>query len=351
VSAAPAFELPTRLEAHEPPEARGLARDDVRLLVATAHEGELVHARFHDLPRFLAPGDLLVVNTSATLPASLPARSADGSPLQLRLSTPAPRSPGDSWWVVELRSANGASPCRNVSVGDTYELPAGASAEIVAPEPFASAGARRLWIARLQLPEPTTAYLRRHGHPIRYGYVPREWPLASYQNVYAVKPGSAEMPSAGRPFTPELVTALVARGVLVAPLTLHTGVSSLERGEAPYPERYHVPATTARLVNAVHLWGGRVIAVGTTVVRALETVAEPDGAVGESEGWTSLVITPERGLRTVDGLLTGWHEPEASHLQMLRAAAPDELIDRSYAAALEHGYLWHEFGDSHLILP
>jgi S-adenosylmethionine:tRNA ribosyltransferase-isomerase len=351
VSAALAFELPARLEAHEPPEARGLARDEVRLLVATAHDGELVHARFRDLPRFLESGDLLVVNTSATLPASLPARRGDGTVVQLRLSTPAPKSPSDSWWVVELRSSNGAAPFREVAVGDRFELPGGGSAEIVAPEPFASTGARRLWLARLELPAPITPYLRRHGHPIRYGYVRREWPLASYQNTYALEPGSAEMPSAGRPFTPELVTALVARGVLVAPLTLHTGVSSIERGEAPYPERYRVPATTARLVNAVHLWGGRVVAVGTTVVRALETVARPDGAVDEGEGWTSLVITPERGLYAVDGLLTGWHEPEASHLQMLRAAAPDELLDRSYAAALEHGYLWHEFGDSHLLLP
>ena len=159
------------------------------------------------------------------------------------------------------------------------------------------------------------------------------------------------MPSAGRPFTPELVTRLVASGVQIAPLTLHTGVSSPERGEPPYPERYSVPASTARLVNAVHGWGGRIVAVGTTVVRALETVAEPDGAVAPGQGWTNLVVTPERGLRAVDGLLTGWHEPEASHLQMLRAAAPDELLDRSYQAALEHGYLWHEFGDSHLLLP
>jgi S-adenosylmethionine:tRNA ribosyltransferase-isomerase len=238
-----------------------------------------------------------------------------------------------------------------VSVGRRYQLPAGASAEIVAPEPFASSGARRLWVARLDLPEPTLDYLRRHGHPIRYGYVPREWPLASYQNIYALDPGSAEMPSAGRPFTAELVTDLVARGVLIAPVTLHTGVSSPERGEPPYPERYRLPAATARLVNAVHLWGGRVIAVGTTVARALETVAESDGAVDAGEGWTSLVITPDSGLRAVDGLLTGWHEPAASHLELLRAAAPEELLDRSYRSALEHGYLWHEFGDSHLILP
>jgi S-adenosylmethionine:tRNA ribosyltransferase-isomerase len=232
-----------------------------------------------------------------------------------------------------------------------YELPGRARAEVVAPEPFASGRSRRLWIARLELPEPLGGYLARHGHPIRYGYVPREWPLASYQTVFAQEPGSAEMPSAGRPFTAELITALAARGVLVAPLTLHTGVSSPERGEAPYPERYRVPAETARIVNAVRSWGGRIVAVGTTVVRALETVAAPDGTVETGEGWTSLVVTPERGLRAVDALVTGWHEPEASHLEMLRAAAPEELLDRSYSAALDHGYLWHEFGDSHLLLP
>ena len=323
MSAALAFQLPERLEAHEPPEARGLARDEVRLMVASAHDDRIVHARFRDLPDFLEPGDLLVVNTSATMPSSLPAHRADGIALQLRLSTPAHSGPSDAWWIVELRSANGASPCRSVQVGDRFELPAGASAEVVAPEPFASSESRRLWVARLDLPEPLEVYLGRHGHPIRYGYVPREWPLASYQNAYSLEPGSAEMASAGRPFTPELVTALVARGILFAPLTLHTGVSSLERRESPYPERYRVPVATARLVNAVHLWGGRVIAVGTTAVRALETVAEPDGTVDEGEGWASLVITPERGLYAVDGLLTGWHEPEASHLEMLRAAAPE----------------------------
>ena len=181
--------------------------------------------------------------------------------------------------------------------------------------------------------------------------MPERWPIDAYQTVFALEPGSAEMPSAGRPFTTGLVTALVARGILVAPLTLHTGVSSPELGEPPFPERYRVPETTARLVNAVHEWGGRVIAVGTTVVRALESVADPDGTVSGGSGQTALVVTPERGLRTVDGLLTGWHEPEASHLLMLEAAAGPELLDRSYRAAAERGYLWHEFGDIHLVLP
>src|SRR5256885_4168492 len=140
-----------------------------------------------------------------------------------------------------------------------------------------------------------------------------------YQNVSAVDPGSAERASAGRPFTAQLITELVARGIQVAPVTLHTGVSSPEANEPPYPERYRVPEATARLVNSVHGWGGRVIAVGTTVVRALETVAGAGGMVAAGEGRTSLVVTPERGLRAIDGLLTGWHEPQASHRLMLEA--------------------------------
>jgi S-adenosylmethionine:tRNA ribosyltransferase-isomerase len=339
------FELPRRLEAHEPPEARGLGRDDVRLLVACKRDGRITHARFKDLPAFLAPGDLVVVNTSATLPAAVPAARADGSPVELRFSTPAPHRVAERWWVVELR--DGERPFMTAREGDDLALPNGGHATLVAPY----AGGRRLWLARLHLPEPLAAYLLRHGRPIRYAYVPREWPLEAYQNAFALHPGSAEMPSAGRPLTAELVTRLVADGVHVAPVTLHAGVSSPERGEPPYPERFRVPEPTARLVNAVRGWGGRVIAVGTTVVRALETVAAPGGAVVAGEGWTNLVVTAERGAFAVDGLITGWHEPEASHLQLLEAAAGPELLERSYAEALAAGYLWHEFGDSHLILP
>jgi S-adenosylmethionine:tRNA ribosyltransferase-isomerase len=169
--------------------------------------------------------------------------------------------------------------------------------------------------------------------------------------VFAADPGSAEMPSAGRPFTAEVVTELAVRGIAVAPVLLHTGVSSLEDGERPYPEWYRVPASTARLVTAVRRSGGRVVAVGTTVVRALETAAQSDGSVEPSEGWTNLVVTPDRRVRAVDGLITGWHEPGASHLQLLEAVGGRDVVERSYRAALEHGYRWHEFGDSHLILP
>ena len=328
-----AVEVPIRLEAHEPPEVRGRGRDDVALLVATRHDQALVHAAFRDLPRFLDPGDLLVVNTSATLPAALPAGG-----LELRLSTQV--EPGR--WLVELRTSAGER-FRGGREGERIALPEGREATLLARH----AGGR-LRLACLDVDE---GYLRRHGRPIRYGYVPREWPIEAYQTVFSLEPGSAEMPSAGRPFTSELVTELVSRGVLVAPLTLHTGVSSPEHDEAPYAERYRVPASTARLVNAVHGWGGRVVAVGTTVVRALETVADARGRVHEGQGWTNHLVTPEAGVRAVDGLLTGWHEPESSHLRMLEAIAGAELLERSYRAAEAHGYLWHEFGDVHLILP
>jgi S-adenosylmethionine:tRNA ribosyltransferase-isomerase len=336
-----AVEASLRLEAHEPAEVRGEGRDDVGLLVATRHDLALVHARFPELPRFLSAGDLLVVNTSATLPAALEAHLG-GQRVQLWLSTPNP----DGTWLVELRTG-GRRAFPRPPLPARLELPGGVQAELLAP----FAGSDRLSVARLETEEAPEDYLRRYGQPIRYDYVPEPWPLAAYQTVFAREPGSAEMPSAGRPFTEQLVTELVTRGVLVAPVTLHTGVSSLEQGERPFPERFRVPAATASLVNAVHGWNGRVIAVGTTVARALETVAAADGTVSEGRGWTSLLITPRRGILAVDGLLTGWHEPASSHLQLLEAVAGRELLARSYQAALEHGYRWHEFGDLHLILP
>jgi S-adenosylmethionine:tRNA ribosyltransferase-isomerase len=159
------------------------------------------------------------------------------------------------------------------------------------------------------------------------------------------------MPSAGRPFTERLITRLVARGISVAPITLHTGVSSPERHEPPFPEQYEVPAATVGQIEVARRSGGRVIAVGTTVVRALETVAGEDGSLTAGSGWTGLVIQSGTEIRAVDGMITGWHEPQASHLQMLAAIAGDELLEHSYEEALRCGYLWHEFGDSHLILP
>jgi S-adenosylmethionine:tRNA ribosyltransferase-isomerase len=347
------FVLPPELEAGEPPEARGLGRDDVRLLVSSRADDRIAHARFRDLPDFLTAGDLVVINTSGTLNAAVLAARADGSVVEVHLST---RLPGDLW-AVELRTPTeeGTEPLLTGRAGETLRLPACGAMTLLTPyrpdQRDVPDAPVRLWFATLSVPEPLPAYLERHGFPIRYRYVNAAWPLSYYQTVYATEPGSAEMPSAGRAFTPELITRLVARGIQVAPLILHTGVASLEAHEPPYEEYYRVPPETAAAVNATRARGGRVIAVGTTVVRALETVADADGTVHPGEGWTTLIVTPERGVRVIDTLLTGFHEPQASHLAMLEAIANRSHLHTVYDEALRERYLWHEFGDLHLLLP
>ena len=337
------FTLPPALEAKEPAEIRGRGRDDVRLLVALRHDQQLTHARFWQLPDFLEPGDLIVINTSATLPAAVPTDNG----LELHFSTSLP----GGLWLVELREPRGASsaPYAEGKAGDQLKLPAGAEVELLSRW----AGGERLWVANVDVPNNAdlASYLQANGHPIRYSHITKAWPLAAYQTTYGTEPGSAEMPSAGRAFTPELFTALITKGIAVAPLTLHTGVSSLEADEVPYPEPYRVPASTAALVNHTRSRGRHVIAVGTTVVRALETVADETGIARPGEGWTELVVTPARGVRVVDGLLTGWHEPRASHLALVESVAGRPLLEASYAAAVDNGYRWHEFGDLHLVVP
>jgi S-adenosylmethionine:tRNA ribosyltransferase-isomerase len=342
-TAALEFELPPALEAREPAEVRGRGRDDVRLLVSRG-SAQPVHASFRDLPALLDAGDLLVINTSATLPAALAGRIADRC-VDVHLSG---LLPGGEWLVELRRPAWPASlPDPSGREGDLVRLVAGGSARLVARW----RGESRLWVAALDLPGDDITFARAHARPIRYEHVPDDWPLTTYQTVYATEPGSAEMPSAGRAFTADIITALVARGISVTPLVLHAGVSSMEVGEPPPPEWYRVPAATAHRVNDTRIAGGRVVAVGTTVVRALETVVDADGLVHESAGWTETVVTPDRAVRAVDGLLTGWHEPRASHLLILQAIADPLGLELAYRAALEHGYLWHELGDLHLILP
>ena len=346
--------------ATEPAEARGLRRDGVKLMVSHG-DGRIEHLRFRDLRRVLRRGDLLIVNASATLKASLPARRSFGAPLELHLSTLLP----GGLWAVEARewTSEGSKPLRLLA-GEVLELPQGGRATLLAPYPFSGNlfAASRLWSAALELPTDIGAFLDAHGSPIRYGYVTRDWPISYYQTVFATEPGSAEMPSAARPFTKALVQALREAGVGIAPIVLHTGVSSLEDHEPPYEERFHVPRDTADAVNATRRTGGRIIAVGTTSVRAIETTTDELGITHPGRGWTDLVIGSQRPVRIIDGLLTGLHEPRASHLSLIRAVAirqkaegrrpsdPD-LLERSYEEAIERDYLWHEFGDSHLLLP
>ncbi len=327
------FVLPPELEAREPAELRGSGRDDVRLMVSDLDTGGIVHARFRDLPRFLRRGDLLVLNTTATLPAALRARRENGEEIALHYSTTLPGGLA----VVEPRYA---------ALPEVLSLPGGARARLLVPY----RDSKRLWIAQLTLGEPLVDYLHRYGRPITYKYISDTYPIDAYQNVYAREQGSAEMPSAGRAFTRPMLSCLRRSGINLAKLVLHSGVASLEQHEAPYEEWYEVPLRTAELVRETKRNGGRVIAVGTTVVRALESSVDSDGNAIASRGWTDLVITPQRGVRVVNGLLTGLHEPSATHLAMLQAIAGHEPIAKAYGEALEHEYLWHEFGDLHLIV-
>jgi S-adenosylmethionine:tRNA ribosyltransferase-isomerase len=347
------FEVPRELTAHEPAEARGLARDGVRMVVGYRRAMRAEHRAFTDLPDVLTPRDLLVVNNSGTLPAALTGTLADGRTVALHVSSAESDERGAH--LVELRRAGdggaaagyyppGDSPARP---GLIVSLPGRAHARPT--ERFTD----RLWFARIRLPRGLSlvAYLAWYGRAIRYGYVDREWPIEAYQTVFATEPGSSEMPSAARPFTPEVVAEIGRRGTPIAPITLHTGVASPEAHEAPYAERFKVPQATADLVARTRERGGRVVAVGTTVVRALESATDTRGRIRAADGWTDLVITPERGVHVVDGLLTGWHEPRASHLLMLEAVAGRPLLDLCYAEAIAGGYLWHEFGDVNLLLP
>ncbi|VAW31014.1 S-adenosylmethionine:tRNA ribosyltransferase-isomerase-like protein [hydrothermal vent metagenome] len=347
------FVLPSALEASEPPEAQGLARDQVRLMVSNYGSDCIRHTQFRQIGQFLQRGDLLVINSSGTMNAALPATLSNGTELLLHLSTQLPAG----LWSVELRRPlqNSSQPYSQGKAGMVLGLPDGGSVRLLTPhnptQRYPSNQDVRLWLATVALPQPLFAYLKAHGRPIRYSYVPDPWPLDYYQTVFANAPGSAEMPSAGRAFTADLITQLVAQGVQIAPLVLHTGVASLEDHEPPYEEYYELSGQTAVQVNLARQQGRRIVAVGTTVIRALETVTDEDGLTHAGAGWTDLFIIPQRGLRAVNGLLTGMHEPRATHLAMLAALAGMGHLSVAYEQALQHRYLWHEFGDLHLLLP
>jgi S-adenosylmethionine:tRNA ribosyltransferase-isomerase len=333
------FERPTDLFAGSPPEMRGCSRDDVRLMVSST-EGESHHL-FTDLPRLLEPGDLLVVNESATLPASLPATGRLGN-IRLNLSTRF----GDNLWIAEPRWSPARPGPLPLQEQDTFQI-GEARARLLRPYP----GIPRLWLT--QLDTPASVLMAKYGEPIHYGYAPA-YPIETYQTLFSRFPGSVEMPSAARPITSRVRDALFAHGIGITRIVLHTGVSSLEiehdtvEHQALYPESFRVPAATAHAVNAVHDRGHRVIAVGTTVLRALETAWTLNG-LRACTGSTSLYVHPGVGVRAVDGLLTGLHDPVTSHLAMLSAVAGIDRVKKAYNEAIVHRYLWHEFGDSHLI--
>ena len=335
------FEVTSSLVATVPPEHRGQDRADVRLLVGSLGTHRVAHHRFGDILGYLRPGDVLVVNNSATIPSAIDAVTSEGMRLVVHVSSPTPTG----FWTVEVRDplpGDGTAPGPDLAP-QVLRLAGGATLELLAR----SRRTPRLWLAAS---DGLPGAMGRHGRAIRYTPGPR-YPIETYQTVFASVPGSAEMPSAGRPFTRELVTSAISGGVVVAPITLHAGVSSFEDHESPGEERYRVPASTAAAINALRSTGGRVVAVGTTVVRALETVTDEAGSVHPGEGTTDLVLGAERGLRATDGLITGWHEPRSSHLRLLEALTGHDFLEKVYEVAVEHGYLWHEFGDSALFLP
>lgn len=342
------FTLPSELAAKEPPERRGIARDKVRLMVINRTTDRVEHSRFDNLGEYLRPDDLLVFNTSRTLPAAIDGCEPNGSCMQVRL---AQHLPDDSWLALLLCQEGNPFGC-GLRNGMEIDFGQGLSGKVYNQDEHIP----RLW--KLRFSKSGTELmdlLYRLGHPIRYEYVSAPWDLDYYQTVYAKEPGSAEMPSAGRAFSWKLLFDLKRRGIETAHVVLHTGLSSYMDDEldAQHPaseEEYFISQTAAEKINHTHQQGGRVIAVGTTVVRALESVADRTGKVEAGHGYTRLHITSEHQLKTVDGLLTGLHEPSASHLDLLSAFLPAQNIRLAYEDAVQKRYLWHEFGDLNLIV-
>ncbi len=348
MSAPFSFTLPPELAADEPPERRGIARDEVRLLVIDRASGQLEHTRFDHFGEFLRAGDLLVFNSSRTLPASLSGCVEQGPCIEIRL---AEHLPDDSWLAL-LRCQSGDPFSCGLRPKMLVDLGQGLTATIRMRDEHIP----RLW--QLSFSKSGSELINAFylvGRPVRYEYVSAPWGPDYYQTVYAREPGSAEMPSAGRAFTWRLLFDLQRRGVETAYIVLHTGLSSYldEELDAQHPaseEEYFVSERAADKINEAHARGGRVIAVGTTVVRTLESAADEQKRVQAGHGYTRLHITANHALKAVDGLLTGLHEPEASHLDLLTSFLPAEKIKEAYQEAVRQKYLWHEFGDLNLIL-
>jgi S-adenosylmethionine:tRNA ribosyltransferase-isomerase len=322
-----------------PAELRGLRRDGARLCVVDGASRRITHTDVAGLADHLQAGDVLVLNSSRTLPAAIRMRRDDGSAVQIR-----PTALRDGWHGIAV----GTDPPHHtipLQVGERLRAATGLVLRV--------SGHREdvplLWSLIVEAGDAVDSLLQA-GEPIRYSYVPDPVPLEHYQTVYAGVPGSVETPSAGRHLTWELLRKLRHRGVAVTDVLLHCGLSSLQDDDADarkplVEEWFEVGERAAGAINAAR----RVVAVGTTVVRALETSAGADCRVREVRGWTELKIAPSTELRVVDALLTGLHEPPATHLDMLGAVIDKDLLDEAYAEVRERGYLWHEFGDAMLI--
>ena len=340
------FELPTHLACPQPTELRNISRDDVRLLVTT-HEGQATHDTFSNFDEYLQAGDVLVINTSATIASAFAITLPNGQPGKLHLSTQLTAKN----WLIEIRAVHNNTTTRwkEGEEGMEFSLPQGAKLRLK-ERFYKNDQLLDLWVAELSTEQKQKSYMQKHGQPIKYTQLQNPYPLPFYQTFFSFHPGSAEMPSAGRGFTQELLQKLIRKGVVLAPIVLHTGVSSLEEDEKPYPEYMEVDPVTALLINTAKEDGRRVVAVGTTAIRAIESAADAEGVVKAFRGNTELYIEANHQMKVADGLLTGFHEPRASHLHMLQSLAGFEHIERAYQEALKADYYWHQFGDLHLIL-
>jgi len=343
------FELPPGLCAGEPPEQRGIPRDQIRLLVAHRDSDQVEHSRLNRLDNFLRPGDLLVFNSSRTLPASLQGCAAPAGPcMEARL---AEHLPDDAWLALLLCQNGDPAGCglqAGMKIGFGMEL----EAVVEGRDDFIP----RLW--KLRFSKSGTELidlLYRIGRPIRYEHVSTPWNLDAYQTIFAREPGSAEMPSAARGFSWRLLFDLKRRGIERTCITLHAGLSAYsdEPDDWTHPgseEEFLVSELAAQEIQRTRAAGGRIVAVGTTVVRALESAVDSAGDLRPGHRYTRLRIDSGHALRVVDSLITGFHEPKASHLDLLTAFLPAEKIQRVYKEAVQARYLWHEFGDLNLIL-
>lgn len=328
------FILPHELHAAFPPERRGVRRDHVRMMTIDRKSGKVIHDSFNHLADYVKPGDMIVLNNSRTIPAALRA-TIHSQEIEVRLARCLSET---SWEALILLD--------NVEIGDCLQFSDELSAVVIDRKRDSPLLVLRFSISGLSLFQHVYSL----GEPIRYEYIEESWDLHYYQNVYGTVPGSVELASAGRAFSWEMLLDLQKRGIQLSYLQLHTGLSYLNDNNQLSPkeniERYDIPQETMAAVLKTKASGGKVIAVGTTVVRALESAV----STGISSGETALYIDAAFPLEIVDGIITGFHEPEASHLDMLTAFISPEILFNAYGEAIREKYLWHEFGDINFII-
>ena len=329
-------------------------REAARLLVVGSATATLMDRTVSDLPDLLQPGDLLVVNDAATLPASLAARTASGSAVEIRLVA---HAGGSDWTAVLLGEGDWTTPTElrvppeQISIGTVLEIGHGVEAEVICIDESLP---RLVTIRFLREGAGMWSAIFAYGRPVQYSYLRRSLDLWSVQTSYGSRPWAVEMPSAGYPLTWRILLALKRRGVGIGRLTHAAGLSSIGNEDVdarlPFAERFDIPQATIDAINATHKQGCRVIAVGTTVVRALEGCAKlNNGKLVHGNGVTDLVMDKAFRLSIVDGLLTGIHDPAQSHFRLMEAFADESTLRRVWHHATEQGYLCHEFGDVCLI--